>query len=73
MNLEDRIKAVSSCVALVRNDGVMTKQYEADVSRLETELFALGESVVNEGVAFEEAIRGCETLDCEGDKFITIF
>ena len=73
MSLASRVEAVASCAASVRRDGMMTKQFEADVLRLENELFALGESVVNEGIAFEDAVRGCDTLNCEGDKFLFKF
>jgi hypothetical protein len=69
MSLESRVEDVEKCAVLVRNDGVMTKQLEADVLRLETELFTLEESVVDEGVAFEDAIRGCDKLNAEGDIF----
>jgi hypothetical protein len=67
---DGRLLRVLSCAALVRGSGVLARRYETEIADLEVELLQIRDMVVNQGINFEDAVRGCDILSPEGDQSI---
>jgi hypothetical protein len=67
---DGRLLRVLTCAGLVRGAGVLVRRYESEIFDLEMELLPMRDKVVNQGINFEDAVRGCEILSPEGDQSI---
>jgi hypothetical protein len=72
MSFAGRLNRILTCAKLVRSAGVMVKRYESEILVLETEILSARDRMVDQGINFEDCIRGCEILSPEGDQQWTV-